>query len=555
MTSSLNPLKRYNFICIIFALLFAAALIIREVDGPTEEWNCFLSSLLTFIMELLVIWWGVLAYNRIINRYIRNWTVVICVLLAVFILMRYLKYNIFEIYTDAHRITWYMYYIPLLLITVSSIYAVSYINRDGSKGDGGSKPVFILFVVAIILITAVLTNDFHQLVFIFPDDGSVYSDKNYARGFLFYVISAWYLICCIIFIWMIIKRCKIPGKNKYIWIPSVILIFTYIYHILYISGVLHHFFGDMIIWTAFFTILIFESLIKTGIIRSNMFYADIFEQSSIPAAILDNDKNIIFMNTDEKICDDNMIDILREKNVIVDGNIRLNMFRLSKGYIIWKDNISKLVSIKKKLDSSRNYLEGKYVAESNMQNTNIVRRRLRERNLMYDEMRRYTLHKIQQIRHLTEEFKTASKEDEWKYLLLMGTLSIYVKRMDNLIFIEKENSMIPPDEIQNCISESERHLNVFGIFFRSSIQLNGNLSIAKTARLYDDITEILENTERFKPSYFLSLTEEQDTYELRVRISGISDCLTLFPKGYKIEQEDIDEYIIKISYDKEDGIV
>lgn len=133
MTSSLNPLKRYNFICIIFALLFAAALIIREVDGPTEEWNCFLSSLLTFIMELLVIWWGVLAYNRIINRYIRNWTVVICVLLAVFILMRYLKYNIFETYTDAHRITWYMYYIPLLLITVSSIYAVSYINRDGIK--------------------------------------------------------------------------------------------------------------------------------------------------------------------------------------------------------------------------------------------------------------------------------------------------------------------------------------------------------------------------------------------------------------------------------------
>ncbi len=37
-----------------------------------------------------------------------------------------------------------------------------------------------------------------------------------------------------------------------------------------------------------------------------------------------------------------------KKNVIVDENIRFNRLHLSSGYIIWKDNISRLVSLKEK---------------------------------------------------------------------------------------------------------------------------------------------------------------------------------------------------------------
>lgn len=410
-------------------------------------------------------------------------------------------------------------------------------------------------IISIILILAVLTNDYHQLVFKFPDDGFVNSDKNYSRGILYFVISAWYLICSIIFICMVIKRSKMPGKNKFIWVPTAILALAYLYHVLYTLSIVPYFFRDMIIVNAFFTVLIFESMLQTGIIKSNLFYSYLFKQSSIPAMILDDDRNVIFSNRDGKICDDKIIDMLCEENVIVDENIRFNILHLSSGYIIWKDNISRLVSLKKKLDSSRSYLEGKYVAESNMQNTNIVRRRLRERNLLYDEMRSYTSQKVQQIRQLTEEFEKVAKEDEWKYLFLIGALSIYIKRIDNLIFIEKENGMIPPEEINNCISEIERHLKVFGILCHSSVYLTGNLTITETARLYYEIIEIIEHTESVKPSYFISLTEKKYTYELRVRISGIDDIPKFNMDRYSVEQEDDEEFILIKSYDKESNIV
>lgn len=346
-----------------------------------------------------------------------------------------------------------------------------------------------------------------------------------------------------------------PGKNKFIWVPTAILALAYLYHVLYTLSIVPYFFRDMIIVNAFFTVLIFESMLQTGIIKSNLFYSYLFKQSSIPAMILDDDRNVIFSNRDGKICDDKIIDMLCEENVIVDENIRFNILHLSSGYIIWKDNISRLVSLKKKLDSSRSYLEGKYVAESNMQNTNIVRRRLRERNLLYDEMRSYTSQKVQQIRQLTEEFEKVAKEDEWKYLFLIGALSIYIKRIDNLIFIENENGMIPPEEINNCISEIERHLKVFGILCHSSVYLTGNLTITETARLYYEIIEIIEHTESVKPSYFISLTEKKYTYELRVRISGIDDIPKFNMDRYSVEQEDDEEFILIKSYDKESNIV
>lgn len=555
MTSPLGSLRKYYWLCAIFASFFAAALILREIDSKDNPYHIFTSLLITIILESLVIWWGILTYSRITDRYIKKWIAVICVLLVFYLLLRHLKYNVFDSYTDAVRITWYMYYIPMLLIVVCCIYAVYHLNNDNTKDIQTPKSFVVLMIISIILILAVLTNDYHQLVFKFPDDGFVNSDKNYSRGILYFVISAWYLICSIIFICMVIKRSKMPGKNKFIWVPTAILALAYLYHVLYTLSIVPYFFRDMIIVNAFFTVLIFESMLQTGIIKSNLFYSYLFKQSSIPAMILDDDRNVIFSNRDGKICDDKIIDMLCEENVIVDENIRFNILHLSSGYIIWKDNISRLVSLKKKLDSSRSYLEGKYVAESNMQNTNIVRRRLRERNLLYDEMRSYTSQKVQQIRQLTEEFEKVAKEDEWKYLFLIGALSIYIKRIDNLIFIEKENGMIPPEEINNCISEIERHLKVFGILCHSSVYLTGNLTITETARLYYEIIEIIEHTESVKPSYFISLTEKKYTYGLRVRISGIDDIPKFNMDRYSVEQEDDEEFILIKSYDKESNIV
>ena len=123
------------------------------------------------------------------------------------------------------------------------------------------------------------------------------------------------------------------------------------------------------------------------------------------------------------------------------------------------------------------------------------------------------------------------------------------------IFIPDRRTVHLYEEINNCISEIERHLKVFGILCHSSVYLTGNLTITETARLYYEIIEIIEHTESVKPSYFISLTEKKYTYELRVRISGIDDIPKFNMDRYSVEQEDDEEFILIKSYDKESNIV
>lgn len=144
MTSPLGSLRKYYWLCAIFASFFAAALILREIDSKDNPYHIFTSLLITIILESLVIWWGMLTYSRITDRYIKKCIAVICVLLVFYLLLRHLKYNVFDSYTDAVRITWYMYYIPMLLIVVCSIYAVYHLNNDNTKDIQTPKSFVVL---------------------------------------------------------------------------------------------------------------------------------------------------------------------------------------------------------------------------------------------------------------------------------------------------------------------------------------------------------------------------------------------------------------------------
>ena len=72
MTSPLGSLRKYYWLCAIFALFFAAALILREIDSKDNPYHIFTSLLITIILESLVIWWGILTYSRITDRYIKK---------------------------------------------------------------------------------------------------------------------------------------------------------------------------------------------------------------------------------------------------------------------------------------------------------------------------------------------------------------------------------------------------------------------------------------------------------------------------------------------------
>ena len=72
MTSPLGSLRKILLVMCYICIIFAAALILREIDSKDNPYHIFTSLLITIILESLVIWWGILTYSRITDRYIKK---------------------------------------------------------------------------------------------------------------------------------------------------------------------------------------------------------------------------------------------------------------------------------------------------------------------------------------------------------------------------------------------------------------------------------------------------------------------------------------------------
>lgn len=81
------------------------------------------------------------------------------------------------------RMCWYLYYIPCMMIPTLGLNAAILMGEEEEKNT--KKRTAALVIPAILFVVAVLTNDFHQLVFSFPNGEAVYRSKLSVRtGFL-----------------------------------------------------------------------------------------------------------------------------------------------------------------------------------------------------------------------------------------------------------------------------------------------------------------------------------------------------------------------------------
>ncbi len=80
------------------------------------------------------------------------------------------------------RYAWYLYYVPQTLAVLWMFFAVLYIGKPYHYQL--ERKWRILYIPAFILIGGIMTNDFHQLAFRFPD-GIQNWGMEYIRGFLY----------------------------------------------------------------------------------------------------------------------------------------------------------------------------------------------------------------------------------------------------------------------------------------------------------------------------------------------------------------------------------
>ena len=199
-----TPSYTINVLLAIFLLLFAN--FVRVITMGTSPAMYVISHIVVLMIYLgILISWGISVYDRIVNRTIRQYLIVLVGLMILWMLMRTLRLTVFYHVFPIGQWCWYAYYISMILIPQLCLFAAKYIGKP--EDYRLSKKWSWMYVPSIILILGILTNDLHQLAFRFHLGYEIGWD-DYQRTYLYYAAVVWIFSCIAFMIWELIKKCR-----------------------------------------------------------------------------------------------------------------------------------------------------------------------------------------------------------------------------------------------------------------------------------------------------------------------------------------------------------
>lgn len=135
-----------------------------EVSEEVVDALVHSSSLPLLVAAIIFSIWGVSVYLRCLDYVLRRRLVAVATICALWMIEVILKYKSFTPFYAT--VLWYLYYVPMTLIPL--LYQLCGLRLAGLEQHRlGRRYCAALWIVAILLIGFVLTNDFHQQVFHF----------------------------------------------------------------------------------------------------------------------------------------------------------------------------------------------------------------------------------------------------------------------------------------------------------------------------------------------------------------------------------------------------
>ncbi|HPY98147.1 MAG TPA: histidine kinase N-terminal 7TM domain-containing protein [Clostridia bacterium] len=456
---------------IVKAFIIIALVLLIIAYTPAVLWwtgkvslPVFFTYMRTVIHVGLLVAWAMSVYYRIIHKQVRRYLISIGGLMIFWLLIKTLKYY-FVYDVDSTRMLWYAYYIPLLLIpTMGVLVALSLGKPENYRLP---KWTNYFFICAVILVLLVLTNDFHNLVFIFPK-GETGSDKNAAFNIIFLVVMAWVNLVGTVAIILIILKCRIPKSRAVLWLPLVSLSLTILYGILYLIkwAPVRVFLNDPTVTICMLFIVVLESCIKSGLIQANTLYGKLFYASSIGMQITDSNFDVLYTSESAKSFNIKTLKAAAEKPVIpsMREGLRLSGAPIKRGYVFWQEDVSELLGVLEELAGTAEELEsyGEIIRDENRQKER--RKKLEERKRLFVSMCEQISPQVELLTRYVEELEATENEETAKLILSrISVIGAYMKRRSNLIFLAEQPCSCATEELRLCLNESMASLRFYGV--------------------------------------------------------------------------------------------
>lgn len=510
------------------------------------------------IYIIIITIWSASIFRRSMQKGISYAAFFTGIILNGWTLVRLIKYQI-EGIPVLTRYLWYSFYIFQLSLPLVLLWMAWAIDKpeDEIIPPKWLKNMAVLIGVLIIL---VFTNDFHGLVF--QLDLTRWDwDIDYRYGFGYYIILLISMANLItVFVILVHKSMRNPRKKGIVFPLAVLLMFiAYTYGYIIRNPLIYE--TDLTIITGLFTMLMFESCIRSGLIPVNTRYIDLFTRSPLKMQIINKEGEIalasaytIPLNKDilDKVLESSPVPILQDDDSLLFAN------PIPGGYAIWYEDISKLYQLHREIEQSTQMLEE---ANNMLAEEEKLKRIINEEDAKRQLMEQLEAEIAQSIGRLTMMIEGLPRSEKHsKETTRIALLLCYIKRRCNLFFQEKETNIVGVDELINYIDELSEIGKYSNVQIATINEMTGSISIRHATLFYDFFHAVLDaavqkscpyiiqhlGTEQEQVTMGLLPSENMVTFKAEARlIARITDA-----KG-KILTKDLDDTIgISISFPK-----
>lgn len=489
--------------------------------------------------------WGVSVRNRIIQKQPRGYLSIIAGLMVFWIFIRTIKFH----YTPPDaleyiaRYLWYLYYLPMLFIPMLTLLvAMSMGKPEDARLPGWTA---LLYISTAVIFTLVLTNDLHQMVFIFPKDAVKWTSSDYDYGIGYYLVIIWMLSCILVTLAIMLKKCRIPHSRKRIWMPIIPILMLLAYTALYYNGVpwLMVVAGDMTVVHCLMYAATLELCIRCGLIRSNTHYRELFDASTIGAQITDDEYEVYLSSNTARQISKKILRQTEAGSVLLDDGVRLCAAPIHGGHILWQEDISDLLCVLEQLSDTKSELQEYSVL---LEKENEQRRRrckLEEQKRLYKAVQQIIAPAMERLAGLIRQLSSAKNQETEK--LLYGKIAVvgaYIKRRSNLVFLSDRTGTVASEELLLCLNESVSNLRLMGIACAVSFNLDNIIDGKSAGMLYDFFEAVVEMTWEKIPAFNVVVTQNTEHYNIMLMLEGCYDLTSLsyqFTNATTEQDEDV----------------
>lgn len=515
-------MEKINKRTILYTIGVVALLVIAYYSRAfhTEVDNPILKMLLVMIRSViqiaLVIAWCSSVRTRIINKQVRHYLIAVGILLAFWLILRTCKWEfIAQNGTHLGRYLWYAYYIPLVFVPLLGVFIIDHIGKTENYKTPNSLKY--MYIPATFLVTAVFTNDLHNLVFSFPS-GYQNSESDCVYHVLYYVTMAWFILLGIYFVVMLIKKSRVPGSKSFQKLPAVILGISIIFWIMYCMQIVG---GDLAAIDCIMIIALLESAIQSGLIQSNTNYNELFRSSTVSAQIVDTDyQPCMVSGTATPLT----ADVMRsaEAEPVDLGDTVLHSKAITGGHVLWQDDVKQINDLIEQLrDTQERLVEKNELLRAELE-LKENRARTEEKSRLYDRIAKEVAVHLAKAEELLKLAETEPEQTK-SAIAKVSVICAYIKRRGNLLMLGEEGNIIPAIELEYCIRESLDNLRLGDVFTSFDSKCDGTLKLELAVAGFDFYENIVERLLDDATAMLIHLDCKDGIIKMRLQIGCNED--------------------------------